>query len=183
MRIRAIAAAMALAMWIGQSGGPPVATGAPSELAYQSGMVVKIVDGDTLDVRAGGKVSRIRLLQMDTPEVYNGPECYGKQASAALRRLTPVGAAVQLYIDTALDRVDRYGRLLRYLFRGKLNVNLKMVQDGAAAPYFYDGDRGRYASALLAAAREAKRGHRGLWGMCPGAVLDPEHGLDTGPPP
>ena len=48
-----------------------------------------------------------------------------------------------------LDQVDRYGRLLRYLWRGGANVNLALVRQGAAAPYFYDGDQGRFADRLL----------------------------------
>jgi hypothetical protein len=91
-------------------------------------------------------------VQIDTPEVHNDPECYGKRASGTLWRLTPVGTAVLLYLDRALDRTDRFGRLLRDLVRRKLNVSLKLVQIGAAAPHFYDGDRGRYASQLLEAA-------------------------------
>jgi endonuclease YncB( thermonuclease family) len=143
--------------------------------------VVRLVDGDTLDVRMGAGVRRVRLLQVDTPEVYNGRECYGSEASARLAQLAPKGSAVRLDIDVRLDRVDRYGRLLRYVFRGSLNLNLWLVQVGAAAPWFYGGDRGRYATALLAAARAAKRAGVGLWGACPSAVFDPYHALETGP--
>jgi Staphylococcal nuclease homologue len=42
-------------------------------------------------------------------------------------------------------------------------VNLELVRRGAAAPYFYRGDRGRYASQLMAAARAARAAKRGLW--------------------
>ena len=51
---------------------------------------------------------------------------------------------------TRSDRVDRYGRLLRYVVRVSdgLNVNVRLVTVGAAAPYFYDGARGMYARRL-----------------------------------
>ena len=42
--------------------------------------------------------------------------------------------AVTLEADPALDRVDRYGRLLRYVLRAGRNVNLELVRLGAAAP-------------------------------------------------
>jgi micrococcal nuclease len=82
--------------------------------------------------------------------------------------------------DPALDRVDRYGRLLRYVHRGGRNVNLELVRVGAAAPYFYGGDRGRYADRLLAAAREARSARRGLWKACPSTPLDPTRTVATG---
>jgi hypothetical protein len=48
------------------------------------------------------------------------------------------------------DRVDQYGRLLRYIVRvaDGLNVNVQLVRVGAAAPYFNERRRGRYAALL-----------------------------------
>jgi endonuclease YncB( thermonuclease family) len=46
--------------------------------------------------------------------------------------------------------------------------------------WFFEGDRGRHADELLAAAEDAERAGRGLWGACPAARLDPERGVDTG---
>jgi micrococcal nuclease len=138
-------------------------------------LVTSVADGDTLTV-AGGK--RVRLVQIDTPELGSG-ECYSRAARTALLRLVPIGSAVTLEADPALDQVDRYGRLLRYVRRSTTNVNVALVRAGAAAPYFYGGDRGRYADRLLAEARRAKAAKRGLWGACPGTVLDPGRSLDT----
>jgi hypothetical protein len=87
---------------------------------------------------------------------------------------------VTLEADPALDRVDRFGRLLRYVRRDGSNVNLELVRRGAAAPYFYGGDRGRYAGRLLAAAALAKASRRGLWGARPRTRLDPYRQIDTG---
>jgi micrococcal nuclease len=139
-------------------------------------IVVSVHDGDTVTL-AGG--ARVRLLQIDTPELGSG-ECYSRAARTALIQLVPLGSAVTLQADPALDRVDRYGRLLRYVWRAGTNVNLRLVREGAAAPYFYRGDRGRYADALMAAARGAKSARRGLWKACPGTVLDPYEPVQTG---
>ena len=73
--------------------------------------VAYVVDGDTVDLASG---ARVRLLQIDTPEVGTG-ECYSRAAARELRRLLPMGARVGLEADERLDRVDRYGRLLRYV--------------------------------------------------------------------
>jgi hypothetical protein len=52
-------------------------------------------------------------VRIDTPEVYLGTECYGKQASEITKRLLPNGTLVRLLQESATDRVDQYGRLLR----------------------------------------------------------------------
>jgi micrococcal nuclease len=140
-----------------------------------SAAVLSVHDGDTLTLADG---RRVRLLQIDTPEL--GGECYSRAARTALLRLAPVGSRIELEIDPRLDRVDRYGRLLRYVHRGRTNVNVELVREGAAAPYFYDGARGRYASTLLAAAQSAKSAKRGLWKACASTLLDPTHAVATG---
>jgi micrococcal nuclease len=139
-------------------------------------VVAHVTDGDTVRLADG---RRVRLLQIDTPELGTG-ECYSRAARTALLALVPAGSKVVLEADPALDRVDRYGRLLRYIRRGRTNVNLELVRRGAGAPYFFEGDRGRYAAALLAAARSARAAKRGLWGACPHTVLDPDRQVDTG---
>jgi micrococcal nuclease len=141
-----------------------------------SGTVASVYDGDTLSLTNG---LRIRLVQIDTPELGTG-ECFSRASRTTLLRLAPVGSRVRLEADSRLDRVDRYGRLLRYVHRGPLNVNLVLVTAGAAAPYFYGHDQGKYAARLLAEAEKARRAKRGLWGACPGTVLDPYRAVDTG---
>ena len=138
--------------------------------------VARIVDGDTI-VLAGGE--HVRLVQIDAPEAAEG-ECYGDRATRVLERLLPPGSSVELEADGRLDDADRFGRLLRYVHVGETNVNLELVARGAAGPYFFDGERGRYADDLLDRARDARSGRRGLWRACPGATLDPGRALETG---
>lgn len=142
----------------------------------ESGVVASIYDGDTLTLASG---SRVRLLQIDTPELGSG-ECYSQAARTALVGLVPLGSRIVLETDARLDKVDRYGRLLRYIHRGSTNVNLRLVSLGAAAPYFYRGDLGRYSVQLLAEAKKAKATKRGVWRACPGTRLDPYRAIDTG---
>jgi endonuclease YncB( thermonuclease family) len=160
-----------LALLAGSCGGGSAAP-APAGGAQT---VERVVDGDTIQLTNGDSV---RLVQIDTPELDSG-ECYAQQARTALLRLVPEGSAVRLERDPRLDDVDRFGRLLRYIrFRGT-NINLEVVRRGAAAPYFYRGDRGRFADQFLMAARAAKRHHRGLWGSCPGTRLEPDRQVET----
>jgi endonuclease YncB( thermonuclease family) len=139
-------------------------------------VVASVTDGDTLRLTNG---QRVRLVQIDAPELFSG-ECYGRAARMALLRFAPAGSRIELEADSSLDQVDRFGRLLRYVRRGSTNVNVALVRTGAAAPWFYEGDRGTYATRLLAEATRAKAAKRGLWSACPGTVLDPEHGIETG---
>ena len=79
---------------------------------------------------------------------------------------------VRLEADPHLDQVDRFGRLLRYVWFGGVNLNLELVREGAATVWFYGHDRGRYSDALLTAARCARAANKGLWGACD-TVWDP----------
>ncbi len=137
--------------------------------------VVKIYDGDTITMADGLKV---RLLQIDAPELAEG-ECYAKQAKAALVSLLTKKGAIALKTDPASASFDRYGRALRYIFVGKINVNLEMVKLGAAAPYFYQGEKGKYSAAMLKAAEDAKYYKVGLWKDCPGTQLVPTKAITT----
>jgi len=139
--------------------------------------VARVIDGDTIVLTDG---ARVRLLQIDTPEPGTS-ECYSRAAGRDLRRMLPVGSVVTLETDPALDQVDRYGRLLRYVHRAGRNLNLALVRDGSATVWFFDGDRGQYASALLTAAQSARHARRGLWGACPHAIWDPYGPATTGP--
>ena len=137
--------------------------------------ILKITDGDTIRINTGEDV---RLLQIDTPEPMSS-ECYASESTAALAKLI-FGKTIRLESDSVSANMDQYKRLLRYVFVGKTNINLKMVEIGAAAPYFYNGEKGKYSAQLLKAAQKARAQKIGLWGKCPGSKLDPTRSLSTG---
>jgi micrococcal nuclease len=140
------------------------------------GVVSHVRDGDTIELTNGDV---IRLVQIDTPELSEG-ECYAQQARALLQSLLPVGTRVRIVEDPALDHVDRYGRRLAYVFKDGLNVNRVLVARGAAGVWFFEGSRGQYARALLAATRRAKSLRLGLWRRCPGTRIDPLAPISSG---
>ena len=137
--------------------------------------ITSITDGDTIKLSDG---TSVRLLQIDSPEL-RGNECYATEAQKALAKLINRSGKIALTTDPNLDEVDRYGRLLRYLFIGKRNINLEMVRIGAAAPYFYRSERGLYSEKLIKAAQSARANSRGLWSACPNAKLEPNRALAT----
>ena len=80
-------------------------------------MVAGITDGDTIKVRRRNRTEDVRLIGIDTPEVYFGVECGGEQASASMEGMLSVGNRVRLIRDRSQDNRDAYGRLLRYVER------------------------------------------------------------------
>lgn len=135
----------------------------------QLGRVTEVVDGDTVDVRlSNGKVRRVRMVGIDTPEVYGGVECGGPQASRSLKRLAPAGTRVKLVSDRTQDRVDRYGRILRYVVKRSTgaDINRKQIARGWARVYVYDNDPFERVGGYRKSQRAAKAAPRGIWKVC-----------------
>lgn len=128
--------------------------------------VDRIIDGDTIDVLVNGEEKRIRLIGLNTPETKDPRkpvECFGKEASLYITQLLE-GKTVRLEADDSQDQQDRYGRLLRYVFVGEMNVNLEMIRQGYGYEYTYERPY-RYQAEFKAAQQEALDQKRGLWGI------------------
>lgn len=124
--------------------------------------VVKIVDGDTVDVRRAGKTLRVRLLEVDTPE---RGQCWTTTATKRTAALLPVGKAVYLLRDKAPK--DQYGRWLYYAFNAKgVHVNRNLVRYGyGKAVLFKPNDR--YIAVMRAEQAKAKKERLRIWsGRC-----------------
>ncbi len=132
----------------------------------QRARVVEVIDGDTVDVRISSRMRRVRMVGIDTPEVYGGAECGGRQASRSLRRLLPRGTRVLLLSDTSQDTRDRYGRQLRYVHRSGEDINRAQVRRGWARVYVYDNNPFRRAADYRRAQRGARSGRQGVWRAC-----------------
>lgn len=129
--------------------------------------VVRVSDGDTLLVRIQGVgVRSVRILGIDTPEVYGGSECGGDAASARMARLAPVGSRVRLESDPSQADRDRYGRWLRYVAREGVDVGREQVRRGLARTYVYRNDPFRRTGAYLRTEKVARDRLRGSWARC-----------------
>ncbi len=132
------------------------------------GIVIAVIDGDTVDVAIGDRWERVRLLGIDTPETVhpNKPiECFGPEASARLGELLPPGTEVELAGD--VEPRDRYGRLLAYVLRrhDDLFVNLALVAEGFAGILPLPPNTA-FAADLEAAEVAARTARLGRWGGC-----------------
>ena len=135
----------------------------------QYARVTRVVDGDTIDVRLhSGAERRVRLIGIDTPEVYGGRECGGLAASRSLKQKLPTGTKVKLVSDPTQDRVDRYGRLLRYVVKRSTGRDLNRVQVwlGWARVYVYAGNPFERTVSYRRAQDEARSAPRGIWRSC-----------------
>ncbi len=106
----------------------PAATALRPSASADTAEIVRWVDGDTVETTAG----TVRLIGVDTPE--RGRCGYVKAGNRA-RRLAPAGTTVRLANPTSVDDADKYGRLLRYVLRGSVDVGRAQIRAGAKARY------------------------------------------------
>jgi micrococcal nuclease len=121
--------------------------------------VTKHTDGDTLWLSGIGKV---RLIGIDTPEVYGGAECFGRRASAFVERTAALGARVHYRLGA--DERDRYGRALAYVWLadGRF-LNRLLVARGYAQPLTVPPNV-EYEDVFVRASHRAREAGLGLWG-------------------
>jgi len=77
--------------------------------------VIRVIDGDTIEVGIQGSLYKVRYIGIDTPEVVHPPEpaeYFSKEASEKNRELVD-GRTVRLEKD--VSETDEHGRLLRYV--------------------------------------------------------------------
>jgi micrococcal nuclease len=133
--------------------------------SLETAVVVKAVDGDTVDVRVGAHTDIIRLLGIDTPETHHPTkpvQCFGPEAAAYTKRRLE-GKTIQLEDD--VEPRDLYGRRLAYIYLDGHRFNDELLQKGYARLLVIPPN-GSHARTMLAEELDAKRGGLGLWGAC-----------------
>jgi micrococcal nuclease len=132
--------------------------------------IARVVDGDTIVVRAGGRRVTVRLLGIDTPETHRGPvECGGAAASRQLARIAPPGSRVRLVIDPGSgDTRDRYGRLLAYVDSHRGDLGERQLRAGIAHVYRYRHRRFSRLDRYRRAQDDARAHRRATWSGCAG---------------
>lgn len=129
--------------------------------------VLKIVDGDTVDIRGS---TRVRLLNIDTPEI---GQPYASEATALTRSLI-LSKNVRLELD--VKERDAYSRLLAYVYveteTGWVMANLEIVRAGLARLLIIPPN-GKYRAEFEAALLDAMIHRRGIWGAVGGILTVP----------
>jgi micrococcal nuclease len=155
----AAAALVLLRPWEPRAGG--LETPPPSARAY----VVRAVDGDTIQVRLGGRHEYVRYIGVDTPETVKPDtpvQCFGERASHFDKRLV-THRRVRLIFG--VEPRDVYGRLLAYVYLGHRFVNAQLVRRGLARTLTIPPNN-RFAERFERLQTAAARAGRGLWGAC-----------------
>lgn len=139
-----------------------IQTPIPTEKLYK---VVKVVDGDTIDVNINEKIERIRLIGIDTPEIVDPRktvQCFGKEASDKAKLLLN-NQLVSLEGDSTQGERDKYNRLLRYVFlKDGVSFNELMISEGYAHEYTYNLPY-KYQNEYKNAEKSARENKRGFW--------------------
>ncbi|NQT46043.1 MAG: thermonuclease family protein [Candidatus Omnitrophica bacterium] len=154
----------------------------PLHLAdYNKGVYVShVVDGDTVELSNGEKV---RYIGIDTPElrkrkgsgwIYD-PMPYAEEAKDFNRKLVE-GKDVRLRFD--VQKRDKYGRILAYVYQNDIMVNIEMVRQGYAMIYTYPPNV-KYVEDFLIAQKEARENNRGLWGEMEERIISPYEAEDN----
>jgi len=103
--------------------------------------VVKIIDGDTVDVDIDLgfgvwlKKERIRMFGIDTPESRTRDLEEKKYGLAAKEFLTKWLSAGNITLKTQKDAEGKFGRILGELWYGDVNINQKMIEEHHAVEY------------------------------------------------
>lgn len=120
--------------------------------AETTGKVIRVLDGDTIEILQEEKPVRIRLINIDAPEK---KQPFGRWSTNQLKSLIAGQPVTVTYTQT-----DRYGRVLgRVVTTNGIEANRYMVQNGAAWVY----DQYNTDPSLPALQREARAQKRGLW--------------------
>jgi micrococcal nuclease len=127
--------------------------GAAAAEAPLTGIVVRVIDGDSLLLRppGGAKPVEVRLQDIDAPEIC---QAGGAEAKKALEDLVLTQTAV-----LRASARDSYGRTVGRLMVGDIDVGRRQVEDGHA--WSAQGRNGR--GPLMKQERMAKALNRGLW--------------------
>ena len=123
------------------------------------GLVVNVLDGDTLELENGEKV---RYILVDTPEL-SGGDCYAREALDANTELV-LERTVQLRYDVACR--DRHNRLLAYVTVGDVEVNRYLVEQGYACVYEFPPAGESRAEEFREYEFQAQVARRGVWSAC-----------------
>lgn len=132
--------------------------------------MVRVIDGDTVEVDIDGQRASVRLIGIDTPEKTGGlrdAECFGDEATIRMEQMLAPGD--DLFLERDEEQYDQYDRVLAYVHRSGdgLFVNHQLVLEGFAAAKRYEPNT-HHAELFESAQDQARDAQLGLWGSCGG---------------
>jgi micrococcal nuclease len=125
---------------------------------YEITVIKRIVDGDTFVTNSGQKV---RMIGVNTPEVFGESEYYGQEASNFSKQQLE-GQTVYLFKD--VSDTDKYDRWLRFVFieEDPIMFNETLIMEGYANTMSLSPDV-LFTKKFSLLRREAQDNGIGLW--------------------
>ena len=112
-------------------------------LHADSYFVTKVIDGDTIEVRQEKRNYKVRLSEIDAPEIN---QKFGTESKNYLASLVLNKEIELIYITE-----DRYGRIVAKIYKDNKDINRSMVRNGLAWVYdYYVEDQSLYIDQNLA---------------------------------
>lgn len=150
------------------------------ELAKQQATLLRVIDGDTIEVSINGQKETIRIIGINTPETVDprkSVECFGREASQQAKNyFEQSGKEIWLEADPSQGERDKYKRLLRYVFTDDASVDYGkvMLSLGYANEYTYNTPY-KYQAMYKQAEQAARDAKQGLWAdnACPVPTAKP----------
>ena len=159
--------------------GPIVAI-ISSPSAWYACAVTRIIDGDTIQVKLGKRLEKVRLIGVNTPETVHpnkDVELYGRQASRYTKQQL---SKKKVYLEMDVQHRDRYSRLLAYVWTAKPTrtppskadmrsrlFNAILLLNGYAQVMTVPPNV-KYTDRFIRFQLEAMKQEKGLWGIIPG---------------
>ncbi len=133
----------------------------------QEVLVTRVVDGDTIEVLIDNKLEKIRIIGIDTPELSDTREqilCFANE-SKKFTQDKLLNQLVWLEADLSQGNIDKYGRLLRFVWINNQTVDFgkEVILKGFGYEYTYSKPY-KYQSDYKEAQVTAKNNKVGLWG-------------------
>ena len=118
--------------------------------------VTRVIDGDTIVIEGN---YRVRYIGIDTPEIHPEVEAFGLEAWQVNRELVE---GKMVYLEKDVSEVDKYGRLLRYVYVDDVFVNAELVRQGLAQAKAYPPDT-EHQDYFEELEQEARQSGKGIW--------------------
>lgn len=137
-------------------------------------LVKRVIDGDTTELVDG---TRVRYIGIDTPE---SGQCAGE---AAMKENVQFAENKKVILETDVQKYDKYGRTLAYVFVDGVFINEELLKRGLATVTTYPPNI-KYVDRFLRAQQEAREKRLGLWSEapCPTPSVSPTPEISTQPP-
>ncbi|MFN9435705.1 MAG: thermonuclease family protein [Planctomycetota bacterium] len=119
-----------------------------------TGLVVKVIDGDSIKIREEGsdQTHEVQIEGTDAPEA---KQPYGGESTEALRKMI-----FDRKVRITWSKKDNFDRRLAQVYLGDEHINQTMIRDGHAWHF----KRYTQSKQLAQLEEEARKAKKGLWG-------------------